>query len=122
MLIEAGAEYVCEADTAAGALEILEAGCEADRWPDIVLSDYYMLGLSGLDLLRSLRLDERFVDVPFILMSSDHSSERIAEAMEAGADEYLIKPFDNEALTSKLALVGLGGTKSNGPVAAPSVT
>src|SRR5262245_52445049 len=73
-----------------------------ERAPDLVLTDVMMPYLDGLGLLRELRADERLKTVPVILLSARAGEEARVEGMEAGADDYLVKPFSAREL---LALV-----------------
>jgi signal transduction histidine kinase len=72
------------------------------RRPDLVLSDVMMPGLDGFGLLRELRQDATLRAIPFILLSARAGEESAVEGFEAGADDYLVKPFSAREL---LALV-----------------
>ena len=72
------------------------------RRPDLVLSDVMMPGLDGFGLLRELRQDAALRAIPFILLSARAGEESAVEGFEAGADDYLVKPFSAREL---LALV-----------------
>ncbi len=73
------------------------------RAPDLVLSDVMMPGLDGFDLLAGIRADERTRSIPVILLSARAGEEARIEGLDAGADEYLVKPFSAREL---LACVG----------------
>lgn len=74
--------------------------------PDVILLDWNMPVMDGLTFLRRLR-EEPGGDAPKVLFCTiETQPERIAEALSAGADEYVMKPFDGEILQSKLAEVG----------------
>jgi PAS domain S-box-containing protein len=70
--------------------------------PDLILTDVMMPGLDGFGLLRELRADPQLCEIPVILLSARAGEEARIEAMQAGADDYLIKPFSAREL---LALV-----------------
>ncbi|HUQ51698.1 MAG TPA: ATP-binding protein [Gammaproteobacteria bacterium] len=70
--------------------------------PDLVLSDVMMPGLDGFALLRALRHDERTRTVPVILLSARAGEEARVEGLEAGADDYLVKPFDSRELVARV--------------------
>jgi two-component system chemotaxis response regulator CheY len=75
--------------------------------PDLILLDWEMPKLDGLETLRALRV-EAWGQAPRIVMSTTLTDmERIAAALEAGADEYIMKPYDQEILADKLRAVGL---------------
>ncbi len=72
------------------------------RTPDLVLSDVLMPGLGGFDLLRELRATPRTKTVPVILISARAGEEAHVEGLEAGADDYLIKPFSARELQARV--------------------
>jgi signal transduction histidine kinase len=72
------------------------------RVPDLILSDVMMPGLDGFELLETLRADPRTREVPIILLSARAGEEAIVEGLEAGADDYLIKPFSAQELISRV--------------------
>ena len=75
--------------------------------PDMVLLDWNMPEMDGISCLRALRamnLDPRPV---VVMCTTENSVSKIREALEAGADEYIMKPYDREVLLDKLAQVGL---------------
>jgi two-component system chemotaxis response regulator CheY len=73
---------------------------------EIALVDWNMPVMNGLDMLRQLRADG-FGGLKVMMVTTEAESDFILRALEAGADEYLMKPFDDEALTEKLAMLGL---------------
>ena len=72
------------------------------RLPDLILSDIRMPLLDGLGLLRRLRADTRTVSVPFILITSDNQRELLFQGLEAGLDEFMVKPFHPLELLARL--------------------
>ncbi|MBD1926070.1 PAS domain S-box protein [Trichocoleus sp. FACHB-90] len=70
--------------------------------PDLVLSDVMMPGMDGFELLRSLRSNPATQDIPIILLSARAGEEARIEGLEAGADDYLIKPFSARELLVKV--------------------
>jgi len=75
--------------------------------PDMVLLDWNMPEMDGISCLKALRamnLDPRPV---VVMCTTENTLSKIREALEAGADEYIMKPYDQEVLLDKLAQVGL---------------
>jgi signal transduction histidine kinase len=87
-------------ETAADGSAALAAAIEQP--PDLVLSDVMMPGLDGLGLLRALRADPRTRQVPVILVSAQALETARVEALQAGADDYLIKPFSSRELVARV--------------------
>jgi CheY-like chemotaxis protein len=85
-----------EAQASYGSMAALQA--IAQRTPDMVLTDIHMQGLNGVELCRYLRYDSRLVNLPIVAMSTDNQPAMIAGAREAGADGFLPKPIEMEAL------------------------
>ena len=94
-----------ETAEAADGQEALDS-CKASM-PDAVLLDWNMPVMSGIEYLRELRkLPEG--DKPIVVFcTTENDIEHIQEAIEAGANEYIMKPFDSEIIQAKFAQVGL---------------
>ena len=71
----------------------------------LVISDWHMRPMGGLDLLKEVRADKAFARVPFVMIAADGGREKIAAAREAGVDGYIVKPFSAAALKSRLVPV-----------------
>jgi two-component system chemotaxis response regulator CheY len=74
---------------------------------DLALIDWNMPIMNGLEMLNRLRA-QGFSRLKVMIVTTEAENEFITRALDAGADEYLMKPFDEEALTEKLTLLGLG--------------
>lgn len=73
----------------------------------LVISDWNMEPMSGLELLRAVRADPRLAALPFIMVTAEARETKIAEAQAAGVSGYIVKPFGAEALSHTIAgLVG----------------
>ncbi len=98
----------------AAPFEIAEAadGMEALAWcraamPDAILLDWNMPVMSGMEFLRSLGAADLPARPKVVFCTTENDLAHIKAAIEAGADEYMMKPFDRETLESKLQLVGV---------------
>jgi two-component system, chemotaxis family, chemotaxis protein CheY len=88
-----GFAAIREAADGAGALAILRA-----EKVDLVISDWCMRGMHGIDLLRAVRADGRLAPLPFIMLTAEGQPHSMAEARAAKVDRYVLKPFTREAL------------------------
>jgi two-component system chemotaxis response regulator CheY len=94
-------------------MEVVEAknGVEAleqiKRDPDVelMLVDWNMPEMNGLDFIRAVRSDHAFDAVRILMVTSESQGEQVIQALEAGANEYLMKPFNKDILVAKLNLL-----------------
>jgi len=77
------------------------------QMPDVVLLDWNLPQTTGLDFLRALRGETRGNHPVVVICTTENDASRISEALDAGADDYVMKPFDRAILEAKLAEVGL---------------
>ena len=73
--------------------------------PDLVISDWNMEPMTGLQLLREVRADATLKDTPFIMITAESKTENVVAAKEAGVSNYIVKPFNAETLKTKLVSV-----------------
>jgi len=99
---ELGFWNLLEASDGAQAWEILERGPHPIR---LIVSDWRMPNLTGLDLIRKVKGDSRFKDLPILMITMENESKKVLEALVSGADSYIIKPFSTEKLRSKLETI-----------------
>jgi len=74
----------------------------AERLPDVLLLDYMMPQMNGIEVLRELRASPRTRELPVIMVTARAESEAIVEALAAGADDYVTKPIDFEVLRARI--------------------
>ena len=84
-----------------------EALARCGTMPDVILLDWNMPVMNGIEFLRMLRQQPQGGKPVVLFCTTEGEFERIAQAVEAGANEYIIKPFDREVLASKLQLTGV---------------
>jgi len=77
----------------------------ADRPPDLVLLDWMLPDLSGIDLARRLRKDELTRDIPVIMLTARGEEEDRIRGLEVGADDYITKPFSPRELVARIRAV-----------------
>jgi two-component system chemotaxis response regulator CheY len=94
---------VVEAGDGQQALDVVNAG----PVPDVALIDWNMPVMNGLEFVMAIRAnpDHRAMTLMMVTTESEHG--QIVRALAAGAHEYVLKPFTNEAITDKLSLLGL---------------
>ncbi len=71
----------------------------------LVISDWNMEPMTGLQLLREVRADSNLKSTPFIMITAESKTENVVAAKEAGVSNYIVKPFNAETLKSKLVAV-----------------
>ncbi len=76
-----------------------------DQKPDLVLADWMMPEINGIELLRRLRRDSRTAHIPVIMLSAKAEVDNKSEGLDAGADDYLAKPFSPRELVSRVNAV-----------------
>lgn len=91
-------------------IEVAEDGAEASEKLKqdtfgLVISDWNMEPITGLELLKIVRADAEMSDLPFIMITAESSAENAKTAKEAGVSNYIIKPFTADALRTKLVSV-----------------
>jgi two-component system chemotaxis response regulator CheY len=92
-----------EAGDGQGALDRLKQG----PLPSVMLIDWNMPGLNGLELVQAVRANPAWSDLRLIMITSENEIERVQKALEAGADEYIMKPFTKDMIQEKLTLLGI---------------
>jgi two-component system chemotaxis response regulator CheY len=71
----------------------------------LIISDWNMEPMSGLQLLKEVRADVKLKDIPFIMITAESKSENMIAATEAGVSNYIVKPFNAAILKGKLTMV-----------------
>jgi two-component system, chemotaxis family, chemotaxis protein CheY len=101
-LEEAGFE-VCQAANGEEALSLLERENGAIT---VALVDWNMPRMNGLEFVRRMRSDPRYASVRLMMVTTETEAEQMVQALEAGANEYVMKPFTKEIIADKLRLLG----------------
>jgi two-component system, chemotaxis family, chemotaxis protein CheY len=100
MLKTCGYEEIVEAANGVDAFRVIRDNGS----PDVVLVDWNMPEMSGIEFVRRVRNSGLIDEASVVMVTSETAIEKVAEALESGADEYLMKPFTIEALLEKLEL------------------
>jgi two-component system chemotaxis response regulator CheY len=100
LLQQLGFEQIDDAADGAAALAKLR-----ERRFGLVISDWNMQPMSGLELLREMRADPQLADLPFIMVSAENREDRVKLARRAGVSGYIVKPFNAESLGQQITSV-----------------
>jgi len=100
LLFQMGLKNVIEADDGTTALEVL-----AKEKVDLIISDWNMPKMTGIELLKAVRNDENLKSVKFIMVTAESQKGNVIEAIKLGVNQYVVKPFTPEVLREKLSKV-----------------
>lgn len=96
-LRELGFSNIREADDGSSALDVLKA-----THIDFVVTDWNMPGMAGIDLLKTIRADDRLKHLPVLMVTAEAKREQIIEAAQSGVNGYVVKPFTAQSLKEKI--------------------
>lgn len=102
MLTKMGCDNLTEADDGAPAWDMIQQAHEAGQPFDFIVSDWNMPQLSGLDLLKNIRADERFKTLPFLMITAEAEQANVVIAVKAGVSNFIVKPFSIVTLKEKI--------------------
>ena len=100
ILRELGYHNVEEAEDGAVALDKLRGGGF-----DFVVTDWNMPNMPGIDLLKAIRADESLMHIPVLMVTAESQKENVVQAVEAGVNNYIVKPFTATALKERIDLI-----------------
>jgi len=97
LLRDLGFTNTAEADDGTTALPMLQSGNF-----ELLVTDWNMPGMQGIDLLRAVRADPKLAHLPVLMVTAEQKKEQIIEAAKAGVNGYIVKPFTAATLKEKL--------------------
>lgn len=100
ILTQLGYTNIIEADDGTTALEIMQK-----EKIDLIISDWNMPKMTGLDLLKNVRDNAEIANTPFIMVTAEAQQDNIVLAVKAKVSQYIVKPFTAETLNEKLEKV-----------------
>jgi two-component system, chemotaxis family, chemotaxis protein CheY len=100
LMRQLGFTNMIEADDGTTAWERLES-----ESVDLIISDWNMPKMTGMDLLRKVRSSDRHKAIPFIMVTAEGKRENVIAAVQAGVSNYIVKPFNAATLKEKLSKV-----------------
>ena len=98
LLKQIGFQNFTEVEDGAQALKILQEQGDFE----FIVSDWNMPNMTGLELLKSVRVDPKLKHIPFLMVTAEAEKENIIEAVKAGVSNYVVKPFTQATLKEKL--------------------
>ena len=93
--------------------EALDLLANLTEVPELALIDWNMPNMNGLEFVVAARADPRLRKMTLVMVTTESEQRQIVRALAAGAHEYVIKPFTEDAMIEKLALLGLASTGAN---------
>ena len=114
---EIGFADVTEAADGALAWDVLNATTPPIQ---LVISDWNMPNMSGLDFLKKVRADAKWAKLPFLLVTAEAEQKQVVEAVKAGVTNYVVKPFSADTLKEKLEAAYKKVTAAGAAPAAPA--
>lgn len=100
ILTQLGYKNIIEADDGSTALTVLKS-----EKIGLIISDWNMPKMTGLDLLKAVRADANTAGIPFIMVTAEAQQDNIILAVKAKVSQYIVKPFTAEILAEKLAKI-----------------
>ena len=97
LLRDLGFNNTSEADDGTTALPMLQSGGY-----DLLITDWNMPGMQGIDLLKHVRADDSLNGLPVLMVTAEQKRDQIVEAAQAGVNGYIVKPFTAQTLKEKL--------------------
>lgn len=97
ILKQLGFKNLVEADDGTTALNVLES-----QKIDLIISDWNMPKMTGLELLKKVRASTEYKKTPFLMVTAEAQKQNVIEAVQAGVSNYVVKPFTAEAISDKL--------------------
>ncbi|MEN4903424.1 chemotaxis response regulator CheY [Luteimonas sp. TWI1416] len=100
LLSDLGFNNTVEAEDGNSAMAVLRQDAV-----DLVITDWNMPGMTGIELLRTIRADPKFRALPVMMVTAEAKREQIIEAAQSGVNGYIIKPFTAQTLSEKLGKI-----------------
>jgi len=97
ILRQLGFSNIIEADDGTTALDLLK-----ENSVDLIVSDWNMPKMTGLDLLKAVRASDELKTIPFLMVTAEAQKQNVIEAVKAGVSNYVVKPFTAEQIAEKL--------------------
>jgi len=100
ILKQIGFEHIAEAEDGNAALQMLKS----DKY-GLVVSDWNMPNMNGIELLKAIRQNPQLSNLPVLMVTAEGLKENVLEAVKAGVNNYVVKPFTAEVLQEKIEAI-----------------
>lgn len=105
MLLKMGCQNIHEAADGIPALQMIKEAENNGAPIQFIMSDWNMPGMTGLDLLKNLRSEDKFKKLPFLMITAEGEQANVIEAAKAGVNSFVVKPFSINILQEKIAKI-----------------
>ncbi len=105
VLVNAGFEVIEAPDGKEAMAKLAQISC-----PDLALVDWNMPNMNGLQFVTAVRKDPAYADMKIVMVTTEVETHQMSAALDAGANEYVMKPFTEQGLREKIELLNLGET------------
>lgn len=102
MLGQMGFKNVIESDDGKNALPLIQNAYQTGDPFEFIISDWNMPGMTGLDLLKTLKASDEYKDVPFLMVTAEAEQGSVMIAVKAGVSNFIVKPFSAQILREKI--------------------
>ncbi len=97
-----GFKVIEQAENGQAAFELLEKRRQENQFFQLIISDWNMPVMSGIDFLKKVRATEAYAKIPFVMLTSEVERAEVIRALKSGVSDYLVKPIDKDLLLQKL--------------------
>jgi two-component system, chemotaxis family, chemotaxis protein CheY len=101
-LSKLGYTDVLEADDGKNAVEAIKNAAASNTQFELIISDWNMPNMSGMELLKAVRSTPELANIPFIMVTAEAEQKNIIDAIKAGVNNYIVKPFTPDTLQEKI--------------------
>lgn len=100
-----GFSQILEASNGKEAIEALVDVYAKRLQIDLIIADWRMPEMDGIELLKHLKSHEKYEAIPFLMVAAESDMDKIAQAISEGVTDFLVKPFDEDRLSEKLTAI-----------------
>ena len=102
ILNKAGFKAISEANDGQEAYQVLLAAKSAGKPIEVIICDWNMPNMTGIDFLKVVRAVDEWKDLPFVLLTTENEKHKVISAIQAGVTNYIVKPIEEKTVVEKL--------------------